>query len=128
MMKSIRSSSWAESCGHSGAATAPTPADLLREAERDYVSLARRSSTFDDELLSDLTRIGGQRYAQIAALAYRQALAGCGLAADANKQPLLFPKENSSNGCVATVDVIYPAAPQFLLMGPTYARRWSRRP
>ncbi len=70
----------------------------------------------------DLTRAGGEKYAQIAALAYRQALAGCGLAADANKQPMLFTKENSSNGCIATVDVIYPAAPQFLLMGPTYIK------
>ena len=99
-----------------------TPADLLRAAERDHESLAIRCAKFDAELMADLSRAGGQRYAQMAALAYRQALAGCGLAADGNKQPLLFPKENSSNGCVATVDVIYPAAPLFLLMGPTYAR------
>ena len=84
--------------------------------------LIERCEAFDRELMADLTKAGGVRYAQIAALAYRQALAGCGLAADANKQPLLFPKENSSNGCIATVDVIYPAAPQFLLMGPTYAK------
>jgi hypothetical protein len=98
------------------------PAELLRAAERDYPGLIARCEAFDSELMTDLTRAGGVRYARISALAYRQTLAGCGLAADANKQPLLFPKENSSNGCVATVDVIYPAAPQFLLMGPTYAK------
>ncbi len=95
---------------------------LLEAAERDYAGLVKRCEAFDRELMADLTRAGGVRYARMAALAYRQALAGCGLAADANKQPMLFPKENSSNGCVATVDVIYPAAPQFLLMGPTYAK------
>ena len=99
-----------------------TPDDLLRSAERDYADLVRRCAAFDAELMADLTSAGGERYAQMAALAFRQALAGCGLAADANKQPLLFAKENSSNGCVATVDVIYPAAPQFLLMGPSYAK------
>jgi hypothetical protein len=99
-----------------------TPAGLLRGAERDYPLLARRCEAFDRELMRDLTGAGGARYAQIAALAYRQALAGCGLAADANGQPLFFAKENSSNGCIATVDVIYPAAPQFLLMGPAYAK------
>jgi hypothetical protein len=98
------------------------PADLLRDADRDHDGLVGRCAAFDRELMADLTRAGGVRYARMAALAYRQALAGCGLAADANKQPMLFPKENSSNGCVATVDVIYPAAPQFLLMGPTYAK------
>jgi hypothetical protein len=98
------------------------PADLLLAAEGDYGALLLRCVAFDHELMTDLTRAGGVRYARMAALAYRQALAGCGLAADANKQPMLFPKENSSNGCVATVDVIYPAAPQFLLMGPTYAK------
>ncbi len=98
------------------------PADLIKKAEGDYARLTGRCDAFDRELMADLSRSGGVRYARLAALAYRQALAGCGLAADANKQPLLFPKENSSNGCVATVDVIYPAAPQFLLMGPTYAK------
>jgi Domain of unknown function (DUF4965)/Domain of unknown function (DUF5127)/Domain of unknown function (DUF1793)/Domain of unknown function (DUF4964) len=99
-----------------------TPSDLLNAAERDYADLVRRCEAFDTELMADLTKAGGTRYARMAALAYRQALAGCGLAADANRQPLFFTKENSSNGCVATVDVIYPAAPQFLLMGPTYAK------
>jgi hypothetical protein len=96
--------------------------ELLRSAEQDFPGLEPKCVAFDSELMADLTRAGGARYAQMAALAFRQALAGCGLAADANNQPLLFPKENSSNGCVATVDVIYPAAPQFLLMGPTYAK------
>jgi hypothetical protein len=95
---------------------------LLRSAEQDYPELVRRCAAFDAEMMADLASAGGARYAQIAALAYRQTLAGCGLAADANKQPLFFPKENSSNGCAATVDVIYPAAPQFLLMGPAYAK------
>jgi hypothetical protein len=99
-----------------------TPAELFPSAERDYAGLVRRCESFDRELMADLTRAGGERYAQIAALAYRQALAGCGLSADANNQPMLFTKENSSNGCIATVDVIYPAAPQFLLMGPTYIK------
>ena len=99
-----------------------TPSDLLLAAERDYTDLGRRCEAFDTELMADLTRAGGTQYARMAALAYRQALAGCGLAADANKQPLFFAKENSSNGCAATVDVIYPAAPQFLLMGPTFIK------
>jgi hypothetical protein len=98
------------------------PSDLLVAAEKDYTALRDRCAAFDRDLMADLTQVGGASYARIGALAYRQALAGCGLAADANRQPMFFPKENSSNGCVATVDVIYPAAPQFLLMGPAYAK------
>jgi hypothetical protein len=99
-----------------------TPATLLQEAEGDYEKLTRRCEEFDRQLMADLTRAGGVRYARIAALAYRQCLAACGLAADAHKQPLLFTKENTSNGDIATVDVIFPMEPIFILLSPALAK------
>ncbi len=99
-----------------------TASGLLQASERDYAALAGRCAAFDQELTSDATRAGGAKYAQIAALAYRQAIAGTGIAADANKQPLVFTKENSSNGDIATVDVLFPMSPIFLLTNPTLAK------
>jgi len=97
-------------------------ADLLRDGSRDYDSLRNRCAAFDRELIGDAKQLGGERYGQICALAYRQCIAGTKIAADANGQPLLFPKENTSNGCIGTVDVIYPMAPQFLLFGSSLAK------
>ena len=94
----------------------------LAVAARDHESLDTRAKAFDADLERDLERDGGAKYAAIAMLAYRQALAATKLVADVNGQPLLFPKENFSNGCIATVDVIYPMAPEFLLFGPTLAK------
>ncbi|MBC7804854.1 MAG: DUF4965 domain-containing protein, partial [Akkermansiaceae bacterium] len=99
-----------------------TADQLLQTADRDYAKLQKRCRDFDTELMADLTRVGGKEYAWIAALAYRQALAGQKLVADANGQPLSFSKENFSNGCIATVDVIYPASPQLLLLSPTLVK------
>jgi Domain of unknown function (DUF4965)/Domain of unknown function (DUF5127)/Domain of unknown function (DUF1793)/Domain of unknown function (DUF4964) len=94
----------------------------LAVAARDHEGLDTRAKAFDADLQRDLERDGGEKYAAIAMLAYRQALAATKLVADVNGQPLLFPKENFSNGCIATVDVIYPMAPEFLLFGPTLAK------
>jgi len=93
--------------------------DLLRTAEREYESLRAESEQFDGQLMADLTRVGGEKYARIAALAYRQSLAAHRLvAAPDGETPYYFPKENFSCGCISTVDVIYPAAPVFLLVNP----------
>jgi hypothetical protein len=99
-----------------------TASEMLSKAARDYPKLAQRCAKFDDELTADATKVGGAKYAQMCALAYRQCAAACGLAADANKQPLFFTKENTSNGDIATVDVFFPMDPQWVLLSPTLAK------
>ncbi len=95
---------------------------LLEQAEKDREDLLARCERFDTELMADLTAAASAQYADIATLSYRQALAGCGLVADSAGKPLLFPKENTSNGCMGTVDVFYPAAPLMLALSPALAR------
>jgi Glutaminase A six helical-hairpin domain/Domain of unknown function (DUF5127)/Domain of unknown function (DUF4964) len=95
--------------------------DLLSDAIRDYDRLNVRARAFDDALMADLRRAGGEPYAQLAALAYRQTLAAHKLVADLDGTPL-FSKENFSNGCIATVDVTYPSSPFFLLFSPALLR------
>jgi hypothetical protein len=97
-------------------------ADLLKASVKDYESLQKRCAKFDAELMTDLTRAGGEKYAKIGALAYRQCFAAGKFVADANGQPLQFCKENHSNGCIGTSDVFYPMAPQFLMLGPSLAK------
>ena len=97
-------------------------ADLLKAAAEDYESLKKKCETFDSELMTDLKRAGGAKYASLCALAYRQCFAAGKFVADANGQPIQFCKENHSNGCIGTSDVFYPMAPQFLLLGPTLAK------
>ena len=95
-----------------------TVQQMLADAESQYTVLAARGESFDRELTADLTKTGGPAYAQLAILAYRQTLAAHGFAADVDGTPMLFPKENFSNGCISTVDVIYPSAPFFLFFNP----------
>jgi Domain of unknown function (DUF4965)/Domain of unknown function (DUF5127)/Domain of unknown function (DUF1793)/Domain of unknown function (DUF4964) len=91
---------------------------LLRSAEEQYDELKKRCEGFDAELMADLRRVGGEEYALLAALAFRQTIAAHKLAVDWDGTPLFFSKENFSNGSIGTVDVTYPSAPFFLLFNP----------
>ena len=93
-------------------------AAMLDEAEQQYAALDARGTEYDAKLTADLTAAGGANYAYLATLAYRQALAAHALTADINGTPLLFAKENFSNGDIGTVDVLYPSAPIFLFFNP----------
>lgn len=95
-----------------------TVEELLTQAEQQYASLDARGHQFDNELTADLTQAGGPGYAELAILAYQQALGAHMLVADANGDPMLFAKEDFSNGDISTVDVMYPSSPFFLLFNP----------
>jgi len=95
-----------------------TAADLLTEAERDFPALTQRAEAFDRDLMQDLRKAGGEKFAQMTALSYRQSIAAHKLAVDADGTLLFFPKENFSNGCIDTVDVFYPSSPLYLLLNP----------
>ncbi|MDB6063802.1 MAG: Glutaminase [Pedosphaera sp.] len=97
-------------------------ADLLKASGREYESLKKRCEAFDAELMADVTKVGGAKYAKLAALAYRQCFAAGKFVADENGQPIQFCKENHSNGCIGTSDVFYPMSPQFLLFGSSVAK------
>lgn len=92
--------------------------EMLDTAEKQYAELDKRGTAMDAELEADLTKVGGKHYAELGVLAYRQTLAAHKLVADVNGNALFFLKENFSNGCIATVDVLYPSAPFFLFFQP----------
>lgn len=92
--------------------------ELLAAAERDYPRLAARCKRLDESLMAALTRAGGAEYADVTALAYRQAFAANKLAVGPHGEPLMFLKEISSCGCAQTADVIYPESPILLFLNP----------
>lgn len=93
-------------------------AAMLQAADRDYPSLEARAEQYDADLQHDLVQTGGEEYAAIATLAFRQAIAAHKLVEDANGVPFFMPKENFSNGSISTVDVLYPSSPMFLFLNP----------
>ena len=95
-----------------------TTAQMLIAADQAYADAETRSTKFDTDLMHDMEAAGGAVYARLATLAFRQTLAANGLAVGSDGEPLQFPKENFSNGCISTVDVLYPSAPMFLFFSP----------
>jgi hypothetical protein len=92
---------------------------MLDQAHKDYSSLVSTCTNFDNNLIATLSKVGGDEYATIASLAYRQTLAGTKMTWHPTlKKPWYFMKEISSDGDISTVDVIFPASPLFLYFNP----------
>lgn len=95
-----------------------TIVEAITEAFGEYDALLCKAMTFDDKLYLDAVRAGGEKYAELLQIAYRQVIAAHKLVVDKNGELLFISKECLSNGCAATVDVSYPSIPMFLIYNP----------
>lgn len=87
----------------------------ISEASAEYESLLAKCGEFSEKMYGSAVAAGGEKYAELLFLAYRQVMAAHKLVVDREGNNLFVSKECFSNGCAATVDVTYPSAPMFLL-------------
>ncbi|MCL2117777.1 MAG: DUF4965 domain-containing protein [Planctomycetaceae bacterium] len=92
--------------------------ELIRQGVERYEDLVTRCRKFDDELIADLEKIGGRKYAELCTLVYRQVWAANKIIVAEDGQPYMLSKENFSNGCIGTVDLLYPHSPFLLFFSP----------
>jgi hypothetical protein len=90
----------------------------LAEAAKDYKTVMATCAAFNKELYNVSTKAGGNKYAHLCALAYRQSIAAHTLVKSPAGEMLWLSKENNSGGFINTVDVTYPSAPLYLLYNP----------
>lgn len=100
--------------------------EALTVANEEYPALSELCTSFSDKLYLDAARAGGTHYAEMLSLAYRQAVAAHKCCIDDRGELIFISKENSSNGCAATMDISYPSAPMFLLYNPELVKGMLR--
>lgn len=92
--------------------------DAFVKGQKEYAGMMKRCADFDGRLMQETAAAGGQKYAELCALAYRQAVSAHKLVTDKEGNLLFLSKENFSNGSIGTVDITYPSAPLFLCYNP----------
>lgn len=100
--------------------------DAIGAAFADRKDALQKAKKFDEEIEQKAREIGGEDYAFLCNMSYRQVVSAHKLITDENGEILFLSKENDSNGCIGTVDVSYPSIPLFLLYDTEYVKGMLR--
>lgn len=92
--------------------------DAFSKLSANYASIMKQCRQMDKRIYDDGLKAGNQHYAEILSGSYRQVMAAHKLFEDNEGNLLYFSKENSSNGCINTVDLTYPSSPLYLVYNP----------
>ena len=85
------------------------------EAKDEADEMLSKCRELSEQLFERAENCGGEKYAELLSLAFRQTIAAHKLAVDDQGEIIFISKECFSNGCAATVDVTYPSSPFFLI-------------
>ena len=99
---------------------------MLGEAIAEYPRLAKRMNDFDKAFAADMKSLGGDKYADLACLAYRQSYGACKLFCGPDGKPWFCSKENGSGSMISTTDVLYPQFPHMLFTSLELAKATLR--
>ena len=90
----------------------------LALAYTQYPKIIQKCEVINKTIYDDALKVGGEKYARLCELAYRQSISAHKLVKSPSGEILFLSKENFSNGSINTVDVTYPSAPLFLVYNP----------
>jgi hypothetical protein len=91
---------------------------VMQTADQQYHAVLDKCVALDKRIYADAVKAGGETYAKLCIIAYRQCLAAHSLVKSPEGELLWLSKENFSNGSINTVDVTYPSAPLMLCYNP----------